>query len=365
MPTESIGLDLSHVDYGALTGRISRADVRAFRAQIHAAQRANPGVRTGLRTASGTTSLIGLGIFGLVFVIVLVNVFGSLASDPGEGVPGGIVVLGLMLVAFCTVALIFVLAHFGAGGDWAKWMRLSRFAAANGLRFHSLSAGPGYPGCVFQVGDSRQAYDHLSTTSGRYVDLGNYRYTTGSGKSRTTHHWGYVALRLDRELPNMVLDSKANNGLFGGTNLPQTFDRNQILHLEGDFDKYFTLYCPKQYEQDALYVFTPDLMALLVDDAAPFDVEIVDDWMFVYSASAFRSLDAATYARLFHIVETVGNKAVSQTERYHDDHVVSPGANIVAPQGQRLRHRTSISTIVIFGGILAFWIYNLVQGNFS
>ena len=70
----------------------------------------------------------------------------------------------------------------------------------------------------------------------------------------------------------MVLDSRDNNGLVGGATLPATFRRDQVLSLEGDFNRYFTLYCPRQYERDALYVFTSDLISLLNDEADPFDV---------------------------------------------------------------------------------------------
>jgi hypothetical protein len=153
----------------------------------------------------------------------------------------------------------------------------------------------------------------------------------------------------------MVLDSKANNTFFG-SDLPVSFRRDQVLSLEGDFNKYFTLYCPQEYEQDALYVFTPDLMALLIDDAGSFDVEIVDDWMFIYSPHPFPALSATAYQRLFTIVATVGSKTVSQTANYHDDRVGSVAANIVAPAGQRLRHGTSIGTLVVFGAIAAFWL---------
>jgi hypothetical protein len=159
----------------------------------------------------------------------------------------------------------------------------------------------------------------------------------------------------------MVLDSKQNNGIFG-SDLPIAFKRDQILSLEGDFDKHFTLYCPQEYEQDALYVFTPDLMALLIDDAGTYDVEIVDDWMFLYSPHQLPPLSQPTYAHLFTIIQTVGNKTVSQTENYHDDRVDSLSQNIVAPQGQRLRHGTSIGAMVFTGGFALFWLYSVFHG---
>src|SRR5690606_15087483 len=132
-----------------------------------------------------------------------------------------------------------------------------------------------YPGSIFDIGNGRHSFGNYRRPFAPELDIGSYRYTTGSGKNKSTHTWGYAAIKLPRKLPNMLLDARNNNSLFG-TNLPVSYRRDQVLSLEGDFDKYFTLYCPRQYERDALYVFTPDLMALLIDESAAFDVEIVD-----------------------------------------------------------------------------------------
>ena len=355
---DPVTLDLTHVDYAALTEPITSGQVRAFRASIKAQQRADPTIKTGLSTATSVISIVVLVVFlGFVGVFFFAG-FVSLALDgSGDGATG----LLIFMAVFIGLAILIIVRHFGSGGSWAKWMRLAQFAEANGLQFRSSSANPNYSGMIFHLGDGRAALNHLNSASGRYFDLGSFRYSTGSGKSRSTHNWGFLALNLDRKLPNMVLDSKENNTLFG-SDLPITFRRDQILSLEGDFDKHFTLYCPKEYEQDALYVFTPDLMALLIDDAGSFDVEIVDDWMFIYSPHAFAPLDAQNYARLFNIVHSVGTKTVSQTANYHDDRIGSATANIVAPQGQRLRHGTSIGALVIGGAIAAFWLYSLFGG---
>jgi hypothetical protein len=357
---DPVTLDLTRIDYSALTEPITSAQVRAFRAQIRAAQRADPTIRTGLTTATGIITIAFLVIFGGVFVAVIFAGFGAAVAG-GSDSGSGLLVFLLFLAVFILVIVLMIVRHFGSGGSWAKWMRLSQFAAANGLEYRNRSANPNYSGMIFNLGDSRSAFNHLNSTTGRYFDLGDYQYTTGSGKSRSTHYWGFLALHLDRQLPNMVLDSKENNTLFG-SDLPITFRRDQILSLEGDFDKHFTLYCPQEYEQDALYVFTPDLMALLIDDAGSYDVEIVDDWMFIYSPHQFPPLSVPNYQRLFTIVQTVGSKTVSQTENYHDDRVGSAAANIVAPEGQRLRHGTSIGALVIVGVFVLFWLFSVFHG---
>jgi hypothetical protein len=132
---------------------------------------------------------------------------------------------------------------------------------------------------IFRSGGGGRDDEHFASTSGRETRFGNCSYSVGvSGDTQTSISRGYLAVRLDAPLPHLVLDAKANNGLLA-TRLPGQFARDQVLQLEGDFDRYFTLYAPRQYERDALYVFTPDLMATLIDHGSDYDVEIVDDWV--------------------------------------------------------------------------------------
>ncbi len=352
------------IDYSALTEPVTRDEVVAFKAQSRA-----DGVSWG-RANPGQIVLVVALVF--IFGFVVLTFAGGLVSALISTAAGGVTPSSLVGIA---LPLVFVLGIVGFGivalrrglgnSTWETWLRLTRFAAANQMLFSASQPSPSYPGAIFNLGDSRKALNHLVSATDRFLDIGNYQYMTGSGKSRSTHNWGFMALNLDRKLPNMVLDSKANNGMFGTTNLPATFAKNQVLSLEGDFNEHFTLYCPKEYERDALYVFTPDLMALLIDEAAPFDVEIVDDWMFVYSSTPFRSLDPAVYARLFRIVDTVGAKALAQTDRYVDQRVGDFAANIVAPQGRRLKRGFSVATVVFVIVWAAFWLVPQVLDFFT
>jgi len=340
------------LDLAPLTRPLPPSAVQAYRDAAR---------RLGAPWAQANASQI-LGIaFGALGGAIAVIVFGGLAASTTlgairDGSPVG-VVFGLFFIGVPVLAAVVVVRRLlRSGGRWGRWARIAAFAEANGLDFAPQARVPGYPGLIFGLGSDRTVGEHVSTRSGRFIDMGGYEYTTGSGKNRTTHHWSFLAIRLDRRLPNIVLDSRQNNGVLGATNLPVALARDQVLHLEGDFDRYFTLYCPKDYETDALYVFTPDLMALLIDEAAPFDVEIVDDWFFAYSSRALDMAEPATYRRLFRIVDTVGAKAAHQTERYRDDRVAGAiAANVVAPQGARLRHGASIGAVVGIVVVIA-WI---------
>jgi hypothetical protein len=266
---------------------------------------------------------------------------------------------------------------------WARFIRLTRFATANGLSYSHDGFAKAYPGLLFSVGHSRHFTGTFSRPDAPAFDIGNYRYRTGSGKHKRTHSRGYVAMRLERKLPHMVLDAAGNNGLFGASTLPRSFGRDQILALEGDFNEYFTLYCPREYERDALYVFTPDLMALLIDNAASLDVEIVDDWMFVYSMHPFAIEEPGALEPLFTVIETIGAKTLAQTDRYQDDRVAAPtsaGAErtdsssaavavptqtgAVAPQGRRLGRGVPMGAVLTLVGI-ALVTYTLFNSGLS
>jgi len=105
-------------------------------------------------------------------------------------------------------------------------------------------------------------------------------------------------------------------------------------------------------------------MALLIDEASPFDVELIDRWMFVYSSRAFELTDPAVLQRLFTIADTVGAKALNQTEHYADDRIGDPAVNIVAPQGARLKRGVSVIGVVIVVGFVAFWGWNVFSSFF-
>jgi hypothetical protein len=352
------------VDYSALLYPVPKQQVDAYKAAAKAAGK--PWAVVSVAT------VVGLVVVGLVFGGLILSFAGTFIGISVVSMQDGLNPVGVigsvfpaLFIGLLAVAVVAIVRGVLKGRNWETWYRLETFAAANGMIFSPVDDNPQYPGAIFNQGDSRKALNHLRSASDRYLDIGNYQYSTGSGKNRSTHNWGFMALHLDRRLPNMVLDSKANNGLFGGTNLPAYFDKNQILSLEGNFNEYFTLYCPKQYERDALYVFTPDLMALLIDNAAPFDVEIVDDWMFVYSATPFPSAHPGVYQRLFQIVDTVGAKTLSQTDRYVDENVGSFAANFVAPQGQRLKRGWSVGALITIIAFLLIWGLPQLFGLFA
>lgn len=195
-----------------------------------------------------------------------------------------------------------------------------------------MSAGrtPAFPGIVFEQAPTAVVTEVHRTAAPREVVFGNARGQIGNGDRIT---WGFAAMRLDRRLPHIVLENRRGGGIIS-TDASEGVARGQRLRLEGDFDRTFALHCPAGYERDALYLFTPDVMARLLDSAAALDVEIVDDWLLIYASRPVSPVDPATWPRLTAAVEALSDK-VGAWARWHD--AGRPGAPDVAAAGRRVR----------------------------
>ncbi|WP_341952267.1 hypothetical protein [Salinibacterium sp. TMP30] len=357
---------LRSIDYSGLIYPVAPHDVSEFRAT----RRDHFGYSQLRLTAKVVIVVIVVTIFAMVAGGPLLAVFGSaLRSAFMDGAVLAALPILLFALAFVAIAGGAVVAGVRAwrrnGGPWQRFYRMNKFADDNDLSFVPLDTTISYPGLIFNEGGNRSIRNRFRSRAGRTLDYGNYSYTTGSGKNRQTHNWGFMALELDRALPHMVLDARSNNQLFGVSNLPKSFARDQVLKLEGDFNSHFTLYSPRQYERDALYVFTPDLMALLIDHAAVYDVEVVDTWLLVYSPKEFDLVDPAQHRRLLGIADTVGAKTLRQSRNYADERIGDFSVNLVAPQGQRLKSGASIAAVAMIGIVLTFWAVPFLFRLFS
>ena len=107
----------------------------------------------------------------------------------------------VILVFVAIAAIVAVAAHLAAK---ARRDRLAQLAASLGWRFvagddagHAERYGRF---AVFQRGRSRRAYNtlrgELDCGEPLQAQAGDYRYVTGSGKNRRTHHFSYLVVHL-------------------------------------------------------------------------------------------------------------------------------------------------------------------------
>ncbi|WP_431805151.1 hypothetical protein [Microbacterium sp. bgisy203] len=338
------------LDTRALTEPLDRYDVRGFTDRLAAARELPARWFSPWQVALMIATAVGSGVFAgaLVWFSYL-----SPAAPPPQLGPA---VFALFSAGMC-VGASFVAARLlraARPGSAARRLRLSRFAQANGLNYTALRRFPRYPGMLFQITAESECLDVVSYDRPRHVEVGSLRYRIESGRVDVVARWGYAAFRVRNELPHIVLDAR-KNGSLARASTPIAFAGAQTLSLEGDFDRHFSLSCPVGYERDALYLFTPDIMARVIDNAASLDIELVDDWVFLYSTSDLSTTDPERWRWILSVIEALTEK-IDQWERWRDERLedsadrrspLEPLPIGVAPPGRRLRRTLPWPTVVV------------------
>lgn len=298
-------------------------------------------------------SIGSLVIFGVLTVVLIYSgIAAYLHSEEQRLIGIGLVALGLMpLLALVRLALTNrrrLLSGYLA----------QRIASMNRFYYTAQENQNLNQGIIFadQKFKDSFTYNRVASTMRSSFEIGNYYRSAGSGTDYIVgdHMYGYLRIRLNSKLPHVLLRSTSRrpSDRLGLVKVPFTDD--QVLSLEGDFNKYFTLYAPKGYERDVLYIFTPDLMALFVDNVANFSAEIVDHTLYVYSGKPFDFSDRATLERLDSILEALSAKIMRQTNKYADYRAARVGD--VAVQGRRLRQRLPL----VVGFLLLIFLVTIV-----
>lgn len=310
-------------DYAPLTRHVKASEI------VKQISKRFTGGSTGKRNLIMSTIAGSLIVFVSIYLIII-----------------GLWIESAALVCFFAVCLAVIIA--AAFSTIRFHIRLRGFAMANNLIYLQDVAPTERPGFIFNKGYCSVNAGFRSEKAGFY-ELANYQYSASNSKDSTSQLDGFLSIKLPRRLPNIVLDAHKNNPFGRISNLPGMFKSDQKMSLEGDFDKYFTLYAPDEYKQDALYVFTPEIMQLLIEGASDYDIEIVDDYIFLYKSDGigFDLTNADLLQSLFTLASKIQLEIGEQTDYYSDERVGNRQANTVTVEGSRLKSHVPIITIII------------------
>jgi hypothetical protein len=263
----------------------------------------------------------------LWYVCVVLMYWGIVTDGTGDGTVTPSTIAGLAGAAMVLVLWLLgsrLLHRWAArppsprarGREWRQHLT----ALANGFEPDPM------PGAPFRALITAETAGVITTPRFRAagVEFGVVRRKRGGHRG-----WTYVALGLPAPLPHLVLDSTANDR--HGSDLPASVQRDQRLSLEGDFDRHFRLYAPGEYERDALYLLTPDVMAALVDDAAGFNVEVVDRRIVFFRRDPVDHSAPEPWEAAGRILAGVGPRLVRRAVRYRDDRVLLGDSGPAAP----------------------------------
>lgn len=109
------------------------------------------------------------------------------------------------------------------------------------------------------------------------VRLYQYSYATGYAKSRESRTYIILEVIFSGTFPHLYLNNIRNRNLSGLTSLSLP-----TVPLPYEFDGKFKLYAPEGYEIEALEIFTPDILAHMLDEKWEHDIELVDRKLYIF-----------------------------------------------------------------------------------
>lgn len=326
-------------DVAALNVPVSPVEVVQFREE----HRNSPGFGGIGRARRGVAAaIVAYSVLGLATEVLVVGLPVDLLVQGGLLVPGVLVAVilgGAIGWAFWLWTRQGVRNELGAGTGWARRVRLARFASANGFRYLPDFVNPPKVSSVLATGSGRRIDDLLHNPM---LEVGNYRTDDRYNRVLAPAGWGFIRIRLPQRVPHLLMLPKKTRRLPARAIVAVRND--QIFQLEGDFDRHFTLYVPQGFGRDALYVLTPNLMALLIDRLPGAFVETLDAHLIIAVPTPLLLDRPETWDWMQQLLRTVGATSLRQTMRYQDERSAVPGQ--VSRAGLRLKVGIPVASVV-------------------
>ncbi|MFT4028515.1 MAG: hypothetical protein QM675_01445 [Protaetiibacter sp.] len=285
-------------------------------------------------------------------VLVAVSVFAvALAAAlwwlAGAGILAAAPVLGVFAAAYGLLAAVgFVWFAVGL----ARRAKIAAFAWVNGWAYADTLDDARRTGSAFtRVVRSRERAVVASDDPRMPFELGRH-YSIARNRSTAAtvqRPFAFIELPLPSSVPHLVLKNRRRS-IIPTLGLGRGAAR---MELEGHFARSFTLIVPEGYQQDALYIFTPDLMARVLDLGALAEIELVGNRLYIYLPHGTRFDRAETMAAALQLAEEFHRRFARRTERYRDDaagRLAARAGVAVGLRGQRLGGR-GVSVLAIAG----------------
>lgn len=272
-------------------------------------------------------------------------------------------ILGVFVIGY-TVLAAFGFVWYAV--SLSRRVKIAAFAWRNGWAYADKLQDTRRPGAAFTRVVRGQERAVVACDDERMpFELGMHHSVSRGEQSATVQRpFAFIELPLPTSVPHIVLANRKRS-IIPTLGLGRGAAR---MDLEGDFAKTFRLIVPEGYQQDALYIFTPDLMERVLDLGSGAEIELVSDRLYVYLPASTRFDRAETMAAAVTLAEEFHRRFAARTELYRDDNageIAARAGVAVGLRGQRLGG-SGVSILAVAGtagvlvlsaGITAFSLF--------
>ena len=201
------------------------------------------------------------------------------------------------LIFFALVTCII----FGYTAVYNKMKKefFKQFGTSIGFTFTDSIDVDSVQGKLFGIGRDRLISDVLT---GTYQDISVrifcYQFTIGGGKSSQTVYNTVFEATFNSSMPDLLVSSQSQIQF-----LDDCFNDEEVLKLEGDFNKYFKVRAPKGFEVEAYQILSPDIMVDLIDKARNLNFEFNKNKVYIYVPKVVST--KADMQSMFNLVEYI------------------------------------------------------------
>jgi len=194
---------------------------------------------------------------------------------------GWLIALGILSLFNFLLLGIFCIGLFALYGyilNQVKSLFWKEFAESRGWSYEENRSIVGEKALLFREGDTQMARHTIrGTYNDQPLSLFEYTYTEGSGKHKRTYRYTIFEIKFAGVFPHLYLNNITNGdyvSFFSKIGLPK-------LSLPAEFEKKFALYAPKEYEIEALAIFSPNTLNFLLDTKWRHDFELVESELII------------------------------------------------------------------------------------
>lgn len=224
------------------------------------------------------------------------------------------------------INVLFWIVLVGAGMVYSKYalnrsvLFMKSVAGALGFSYAESAPMESVSGGLFSFGHEQYLAHVLSGTyQGIPVRIYTYHASMEEGKEREDFVFTVCEFTYPYHLPWIALAPKSGETLgisVEPVHVPPI--KNAVyIHLEGDFNKYFSAATEKGLETEALVVLTPDVMALLLDQKERIHFESFGSRLYIYHDGFIGGKDAMSL--FYENATTIATKLTSHFREVSKD----------------------------------------------